>query len=55
MPSATVADGIGKTDILAAADVTLYQAKRSGGNRSHCASGTLLPLEIFAIAGRIAL
>jgi diguanylate cyclase (GGDEF)-like protein len=33
-------DGITHTDIIAAADVTLYRAKRSGGNRSYCASGT---------------
>jgi diguanylate cyclase (GGDEF)-like protein/putative nucleotidyltransferase with HDIG domain len=34
-------DGISHTDIIAAADVTLYRAKRSGGNRSFCASGTM--------------
>jgi len=39
------ADGIGGNEIIAAADKALYNAKRSGGNRSHCASGTLLPLE----------
>jgi diguanylate cyclase (GGDEF)-like protein len=33
-------DGISHTDIIAAADGTLYRAKRSGGNRSYCASGT---------------
>jgi diguanylate cyclase (GGDEF)-like protein len=33
-------DGISHTDIIAAADSTLYRAKRSGGNRSYCASGT---------------
>ena len=38
------ADGIGPNEIIAAADAALYHAKRSGGNRSHCASGTLLPL-----------
>jgi len=37
-------DGISHTDIIAAADVTLYRAKRSGGNRSFCASGTLASL-----------
>jgi diguanylate cyclase (GGDEF)-like protein len=31
-------DGISHTDIIAAADVTLYRAKRSGGNRSCYAS-----------------
>lgn len=31
-------DGISHTDIIAAADVTLYRAKRNGGNRSYCAS-----------------
>jgi diguanylate cyclase (GGDEF)-like protein len=41
------ADGIGKTDIIAAADVTLYHAKRSGGNQSHCASDSLLPLDVI--------
>jgi diguanylate cyclase (GGDEF)-like protein/putative nucleotidyltransferase with HDIG domain len=34
-------DGISHTDIIAAADVTLYRAKRSGGNQSFCASGTI--------------
>jgi len=43
------ADGVGKTDIIAAADMTLYRAKRSGGNRSSCASGTLLPLEVIEL------
>jgi diguanylate cyclase (GGDEF)-like protein len=33
-------DGISHTDIIAAADSTLYRAKRSGGNRSYCASAT---------------
>jgi diguanylate cyclase (GGDEF)-like protein len=33
-------DGISHTDIIAAADSTLYRAKRSGGNRSYCVSGT---------------
>jgi diguanylate cyclase (GGDEF)-like protein len=33
-------DGFSHTDIIAAADSTLYRAKRSGGNRSYCASGT---------------
>jgi diguanylate cyclase (GGDEF)-like protein/putative nucleotidyltransferase with HDIG domain len=37
------ADGVGHTDIIAAADLTLYRAKRSGGNQSYSASGTLLP------------
>jgi len=40
-------DGIGHTDIIAAADAALYRAKRSGGNQSHCASGTLLPLDVI--------
>jgi len=39
------ADGISANEIIAAADAALYQAKRSGGNRTHCASGTLLPLD----------
>jgi diguanylate cyclase (GGDEF)-like protein/putative nucleotidyltransferase with HDIG domain len=38
-------DGISHTDIIAAADVTLYRAKRSGGNQSLCASGPPSPLE----------
>ncbi len=38
------ADGVGHTDIIAAADLTLYRAKRSGGNRAYSASGILLPL-----------
>ena len=37
-------DGISHTDIIAAADVTLYRAKRSGGNQSVCASGPLAPI-----------
>jgi diguanylate cyclase (GGDEF)-like protein len=32
-------DGVSHTDIIAAADGTLYRAKRSGGNRTYCASG----------------
>jgi diguanylate cyclase (GGDEF)-like protein len=40
-------DGIGHTDIIAAADVALYRAKRGGGNQSHYASGTLLPLSVM--------
>ena len=43
------ADGIDLEDIIAAADGALYNAKRGGGNRSHCASGTLLPLNDIAI------
>ncbi len=31
-------DGVTPVDIMAAADRALYQAKRSGGNRSHCSS-----------------
>ena len=38
-------DGISHTDIIAAADVTLYRAKRNGGNQSLCASGPLDLLE----------
>jgi len=37
-------DGISHTDIIASADLTLYRAKWSGGNRSYCASGTMSPL-----------
>ncbi len=39
------ADGIGPNEIIAAADAALYEAKRSGGNRSYRASGTLLTLD----------
>ncbi len=39
-------DGISHTDIIAAADVTLYRAKRDGGNHSYCASGALTPLQL---------
>jgi len=39
------ADGLGSNEVIAAADAALYRAKREGGNQSHCASGTLLPLE----------
>jgi len=35
-------DGIGVNEIIAAADTALYQAKRSGGNQSHRASGAML-------------
>jgi diguanylate cyclase (GGDEF)-like protein len=38
-------DGISHTDIIAAADVTLYRAKRSGGNKSCQALGTLAALQ----------
>jgi diguanylate cyclase (GGDEF)-like protein/putative nucleotidyltransferase with HDIG domain len=41
------ADGVSHTDIIAAADATLYQAKRSGGNQSHYTSGNLLPLDVI--------
>ncbi len=37
-------DGLGPDDILATADAALYQAKRSGGNRSICFSADLKPL-----------
>ncbi len=39
-------DGISHTDIIAAADVTLYRAKRDGGNHSYFASGALTPLQL---------
>jgi len=39
------ADGIGPTEVIAAADAALYNAKRSGGNQSRRTSGTLLPLD----------
>jgi len=39
-------DGISHTDIIAAADVILYRAKRDGGNLSYCASGALTPLQL---------
>ena len=37
-------DGLSPDDIVAAADAALYQAKRSGGNRSICFSADLKPL-----------
>ncbi|MFC1993196.1 diguanylate cyclase [Chloroflexota bacterium] len=39
------ADGIGLNEIITTADTALYHAKRNGGNESHIASGTLLPLD----------
>ena len=39
------ADGVAADEIVAAADTALYRAKREGGNRSYCASGTLLELK----------
>ena len=35
-------DGIGPSEIIAASDKALYQAKQSGGNRSHRAPGAML-------------
>lgn len=43
------ADGLTTNELIAAADGALYQAKRAGGNRSHNASGTLMPLEDIII------
>jgi diguanylate cyclase (GGDEF)-like protein/putative nucleotidyltransferase with HDIG domain len=43
-------DGMSHSDVIAAADLTLYRAKWSGGNRILCASGTLSNL-YFAEAG----
>jgi diguanylate cyclase (GGDEF)-like protein/putative nucleotidyltransferase with HDIG domain len=40
-------DGVSHTDIIAAADVTLYRAKRSGGNQSYYTAGTLAPLQFI--------
>lgn len=39
------ADGVNVEEIVTAADNALYRAKREGGNRCYCASGTLLELE----------
>jgi diguanylate cyclase (GGDEF)-like protein len=40
------ADGIGSTELFAAADAALYHAKRRGGNQSHRSSETSLPLPL---------
>jgi diguanylate cyclase (GGDEF)-like protein/putative nucleotidyltransferase with HDIG domain len=40
------ADGIGQNEVIAAADIALYRAKRNGGNQINCASGTLFSLDI---------
>ncbi|MFC1901544.1 sensor domain-containing diguanylate cyclase [Chloroflexota bacterium] len=40
------ADGIGQVDIIAAADMALYRAKKRGGNQSCYASGPLLPVDV---------
>jgi diguanylate cyclase (GGDEF)-like protein len=40
-------DGVSHTDIIAAADVTLYRAKRSGGNQSFYTLGSLSPLQFI--------
>jgi diguanylate cyclase (GGDEF)-like protein len=37
------ADGVGINDVMAAADVALYQSKRSGGNRTTCSTVNLNP------------
>jgi diguanylate cyclase (GGDEF)-like protein/putative nucleotidyltransferase with HDIG domain len=44
-------DGISHNDIIAAADVTLYRAKRNGRNQTLCASG---PLSGLSLAGAAA-
>ncbi len=44
-------DGVSHTDIIAAADITLYRAKQSGGNQSYYATGTLSPLQ-FVESGK---
>ncbi len=46
------ADGIGAQEVIAAADAALYHAKREGGNRSYCASGTLVPLNETAVSAK---
>ncbi len=42
-------DGISHTDIIAAADATLYRAKRSGGNQSCRTTGSLMPIQLDEI------
>lgn len=44
-------DGISHTDIIAAADVTLYRAKRSGRNQTLCSSGNFNGMGLQDIAG----
>jgi diguanylate cyclase (GGDEF)-like protein len=44
------ADGIDSNEVIVSADAALYQAKRNGGNRIHCASGTLLPSDETAVS-----
>ena len=43
-------DGMELNEVIAAADTALYQAKRSGGNQSCCASRTLLPLDDMMVS-----
>ena len=45
------ADGIGLNEIIAAADMALYHAKRNGGNQSYRASGAML-ISDDAMAGQ---
>ncbi|MFC1914874.1 diguanylate cyclase [Chloroflexota bacterium] len=45
-------DGIGVNEIIAAADMALYHAKRSGGNQSYHASGAISVRDVTVMNGK---